>query len=100
MNSHISRLAGSDFGKARRCRFPRTGYRGSRPGRTGRRTRASTGFSTGRWIKPVDYRLDVPKRQFLCHVADRAEVVLHGLDDAALAARAAAGPDGFPWLEG
>jgi hypothetical protein len=27
---------------------------------------------------PIDYRLDAPKWQFLCHAADRAEVVLHG----------------------
>ncbi|MBM9504347.1 hypothetical protein [Actinacidiphila acididurans] len=28
--------------------------------------------------RPVDYRLDAPKWQFLCHVADRGDVVLHG----------------------
>jgi hypothetical protein len=28
--------------------------------------------------RPIDYRLDAPKWQFLCHVADRGEVVLHG----------------------
>jgi hypothetical protein len=27
---------------------------------------------------PIDYRLDAPKWQFLCHVADRGEAVLHG----------------------
>jgi hypothetical protein len=27
---------------------------------------------------PIDYRLTAPKWQFLCHVADRGEVVLHG----------------------
>lgn len=31
--------------------------------------------------RPVDYRLDAPKRQFLCHAADRADVVLHGSGD-------------------
>lgn len=28
--------------------------------------------------QPIDYRLDAPKWQFLCHAADRADVVLHG----------------------
>jgi hypothetical protein len=28
--------------------------------------------------RPIDYRLDAPKWQFLCHVADRGEAVLHG----------------------
>jgi hypothetical protein len=28
--------------------------------------------------RPIDYRLDAPRWQFLCHVADRGEVVLHG----------------------
>jgi len=28
--------------------------------------------------RPLDYRLDAPKWQFLCHAADRAGVVLHG----------------------
>jgi hypothetical protein len=28
--------------------------------------------------RPIDYRLDAPKWQFLCHAADRADVVLHG----------------------
>jgi len=28
--------------------------------------------------RPIDYRLDAPKWQFLCHAADRGEVVLHG----------------------
>jgi hypothetical protein len=27
---------------------------------------------------PVDYRLDAPKWQFLCHAADRSDYVLHG----------------------
>lgn len=30
---------------------------------------------------PIDYRLDAPKWQFLCHVADRADTVLHGSGD-------------------
>ena len=29
----------------------------------------------------IDYRLAAPKWQFLCHVADRGEVVLHGSSD-------------------
>lgn len=32
--------------------------------------------------RPIDYRLDAPKWQFLCHVADRADIVLHGSGDA------------------
>ncbi len=28
--------------------------------------------------EPIDYRLDAPKWQFLCHVADRGEALLHG----------------------
>jgi hypothetical protein len=28
--------------------------------------------------RPIDYRLDAPKWQFLCHVADRGEALLHG----------------------
>jgi hypothetical protein len=28
--------------------------------------------------RPADYRLDAPKWQFLCHVADRGDHVLHG----------------------
>ncbi len=28
--------------------------------------------------RPIDYRLEVPKWQFLCHAADRADFVLHG----------------------
>jgi hypothetical protein len=28
--------------------------------------------------RPIDYRLPAPKWQFLCHVADRGEFVLHG----------------------
>lgn len=28
--------------------------------------------------RPADYRLDAPKWQFLCHVADRVDYVLHG----------------------
>lgn len=28
--------------------------------------------------EPIDYRLDAPKWQFLCHVADRGTHVLHG----------------------
>ena len=28
--------------------------------------------------RPIDYRLAAPKWQFLCHVADRGEAVLHG----------------------
>ena len=31
--------------------------------------------------RPIDYQLDAPKWQFLCHVADRADVVLHGSGD-------------------
>lgn len=31
--------------------------------------------------RPVDYRLDAPKWQFLCHVADHADFVLHGSGD-------------------
>ncbi|MFC8146392.1 hypothetical protein ACFUKV_32350 [Streptomyces paradoxus] len=31
--------------------------------------------------RPVDYRLDAPKWQFLCHVADRTDIVLHGTGD-------------------
>jgi len=31
--------------------------------------------------QPIDYRLDAPKWQFLCHAADRADVVLHGSGD-------------------
>ncbi|OUD01494.1 hypothetical protein [Streptomyces swartbergensis] len=31
--------------------------------------------------RPLDYRLAAPKWQFLCHVADRADVVLHGTGD-------------------
>ncbi|WP_152360622.1 hypothetical protein [Microlunatus speluncae] len=30
----------------------------------------------------IDYRIDAPKWQFLCHVADRSDVVLHGSGDA------------------
>jgi hypothetical protein len=30
---------------------------------------------------PIDYRFDAPKWQFLCHVADRADIVLHGSGD-------------------
>jgi len=29
----------------------------------------------------IDYRLAAPKWQFLCHVADRGEAVLHGSSD-------------------
>ena len=29
----------------------------------------------------IDYRLAAPKWQFLCHVADRGEVLLHGSSD-------------------
>lgn len=28
--------------------------------------------------RPIDYRLGVPKWQFLCHAADRANLILHG----------------------
>jgi hypothetical protein len=31
--------------------------------------------------RPIDYRLGTPKWQFLCHAADRADVVLHGSGD-------------------
>lgn len=31
--------------------------------------------------RPVDYRLDAPKWQFLCYAADRGRVVLHGSGD-------------------
>ena len=31
--------------------------------------------------RPIDYRVDAPKWQFLCHAADRAEHVLHGSGD-------------------
>jgi hypothetical protein len=31
--------------------------------------------------QPIDYQLDAPKWQFLCHAADRADVVLHGSGD-------------------
>ena len=30
---------------------------------------------------PIDYRIDAPKWQFLCHAADRSDVVLHGSGD-------------------
>ena len=33
----------------------------------------------------IDYRLAAPKWQFLCHVADRGEAVLHGSSDPAIA---------------
>lgn len=33
----------------------------------------------------IDYRLDLPKWQFLCHVAERAGLVLHGSGDPAIA---------------
>lgn len=29
----------------------------------------------------IDYRVDAPKWQFLCHIADRGEAVLHGSSD-------------------
>ena len=28
--------------------------------------------------RPIDYRLAAPKWQFLCHAAERADLVLHG----------------------
>ncbi|MBO0825003.1 MAG: hypothetical protein J2P27_14290 [Actinobacteria bacterium] len=31
--------------------------------------------------RPIDYRLGVPKWQFLCHAAERANLVLHGSGD-------------------
>jgi hypothetical protein len=31
--------------------------------------------------QPIDYRLDAPKWQFLCHAADRTDLVLHGSGD-------------------
>ncbi|GAB2768504.1 hypothetical protein [Amycolatopsis magusensis] len=31
--------------------------------------------------RPIDYRVDAPKWQFLCHAADRADFVLHGSGD-------------------
>jgi hypothetical protein len=33
----------------------------------------------------IDYRLDAPKWQFLCHVADRGDLVLHGSGDPGIA---------------
>lgn len=35
--------------------------------------------------RPIDYRLDAPKWQFLCHVADRGDVLLHGSSAADIA---------------
>jgi hypothetical protein len=34
--------------------------------------------------QPLDYRLDAPLWQFLCHAADRGDVVLHGSGDPAI----------------
>ncbi|MEU3889108.1 hypothetical protein [Streptomyces sp. NPDC029041] len=34
--------------------------------------------------EPIDYRLDAPKWQFLCHAADRGELLLHGSGDPAI----------------
>jgi hypothetical protein len=31
--------------------------------------------------RPIDYRLDAPRWQFLCHLADHADIVLHGSGD-------------------
>ncbi|NGN62823.1 hypothetical protein G5C51_02755 [Streptomyces sp. A7024] len=33
---------------------------------------------------PIDYRLEAPKWQFLCHAADRGTLVLHGSGDPAI----------------
>ncbi|GAA2280789.1 hypothetical protein GCM10010234_17180 [Streptomyces hawaiiensis] len=34
--------------------------------------------------EPIDYRLEAPKWQFLCHAADRGMLVLHGSGDPAI----------------